>query len=563
MVKVRLRYNMFVMKKLWSFFWNKQSSVRSAATVLIIMVFTSRVLGLIRDRMLAARFSPDELGVYLAAFRLPNLLFELLVMGALTSAFIPVYTKYITGGKQQEAWRISNTIITISCVLLACIAIPILIWTKEVSHFIAPGFSDTQVSQMIGFTRFMVVVQVFPLLIGNFFTGILQSHSLFTIPAIAPVVYNIGIIIAIIVFSSAIGLWAPVVGVGIGAVLFMCIQIPSLIKLGYRSRIALDIHNEGVREIGKLMVPRTVGLAVSQVDTTVDLILSSLLGARMVTVFNFAQHLQQFPIGLFGATVAQAAFPLLSQATASGDKDKFTKTLYSALNQIIFFIMPVSVLFIVLRIPIVRLVFGAARFDWQATVLTGMTLSMFSISLSAQATSQLITRGFYALYDTKTPVIIGIITILINTVCSVVFVQIYKLPVWSLGLSTSIASIINVSLLVVYFGKRTGWNTIARMFYTPVKIVIASLVTGLALYVPLKLFDQLVFDTTRTFGLLLLTGLVSLIGLVVYVFLVWVFDVREIKTFISMISQIRRPKQIILESASEVVGNGGQSTPIS
>ena len=563
MVKVRLRYNRFVMKKLWSFFWNKQSSVRSAATVLIIMVFTSRVLGLIRDRMLAARFSPDELGVYLAAFRLPNLLFELLVMGALTSAFIPVYTKYITGGKQQEAWRISNTIITISCVLLACIAIPILIWTKEVSHFIAPGFSDTQVSQMIGFTRFMVVVQVFPLLIGNFFTGILQSHSLFTIPAIAPVVYNIGIIIAIIVFSSAIGLWAPVVGVGIGAVLFMCIQIPSLIKLGYRSRIALDIHNEGVREIGKLMVPRTVGLAVSQVDTTVDLILSSLLGARMVTVFNFAQHLQQFPIGLFGATVAQAAFPLLSQATASGDKDKFTKTLYSALNQIIFFIMPVSVLFIVLRIPIVRLVFGAARFDWQATVLTGMTLSMFSISLSAQATSQLITRGFYALYDTKTPVIIGIITILINTVCSVVFVQIYKLPVWSLGLSTSIASIINVSLLVVYFGKRTGWNTIARMFYTPVKIVIASLVTGLALYVPLKLFDQLVFDTTRTFGLLLLTGLVSLIGLVVYVFLVWVFDVREIKTFISMISQIRRPKQIILESASEVVGNGGQSTPIS
>jgi len=551
------------MKQLWSFFWNKQASVRSAATVLIIMVFTSRILGLFRDRMLAARFSPDELGVYLAAFRLPNLLFELLVMGALTSAFIPVYTKYITGGKQQEAWRISNTVITISCILFACIAIPILIWTKEVSHFIAPGFSDAQIGQMIGFTRFMVLAQVFPLLIGNFFTGILQSHTLFFIPAIAPVVYNIGIIIAIISFSSSIGLWSPVVGVGIGAVLFMCIQIPSLIRLGYRSRIALDIHNQGVREIGKLMVPRTIGLAVSQVDTTVDLILSTLLGARMVTVFNFAQHLQQFPIGLFGATVAQAAFPLLSQATASGDKDKFAKTLYSALNQIIFFIMPVSVLFIVLRIPIVRLVFGASRFDWQATVLTGMTLSMFSISLSAQAISQLLTRGFYALYDTKTPVIIGVITILINTICSVVFVQGYKLPVWSLGLSTSIASILNVSLLVVYLGKRIGVSTMAHMFYTPFKIVIASLITGLALYIPLKLFDQLVFDTTRTFGLILLTGVASSIGFAVYVFLVWVFDVREIKTFFSMISQIRRPKQIILESASEVVGNGGQNTPIS
>ncbi|KKR02906.1 MAG: putative peptidoglycan lipid II flippase MurJ [Microgenomates group bacterium GW2011_GWC1_39_12] len=551
------------MKRVWSFLWNKQASVRSAATVLIIMVFASRVLGLLRDRMLAARFSPDELGVYLAAFRLPNFLFELLVMGALTSAFIPVYTKYLTLGKQEEAWKISNTIITISCILLAFITIPILIWTKEVSHFIAPGFTDIQVEQMIGFTRFMVIAQVFPLLIGNFFTGILQSHNLFTVPGVAPVVYNVGIIISIIVFSSTMGLWAPVVGVGIGAVLFMCIQIPSLVQLGYRNRMALDIHNQGVREIGKLMVPRTIGLAISQIDTTVDLILSTLLGARMVTVFNFAQHLQQLPIGLFGATVAQAAFPLLAQASANEDKEKFTKTLYSALNQIVFFIMPVSVLFIVLRIPIVRLVFGASRFDWQATVLTGMTLSMFAISLSAQAVSQLLTRGFYALYDTKTPVIIGVITILINTMCSVIFVQLYKFPVWSLGLSTSIASIINAALLVLYLGKRIGVGTMANMFYTPMKIIIASLLTGIALYIPLKLFDQLVFDTTRTFGLLLLTGVASAIGLVVYIFLVWVLDVREVKTFISMISQIRKPKQIILESASEVVGNGGQNTPIS
>jgi len=133
--------------------------------------------------------------------------------------------------------------------------------------------------------------------------------------------------------------------------------------------------------------------------------------------------------------------------------------------------------------------------------------------------------------------------------------------VWSLGLSTSIASIINIVLLVIYLGKRIGAGTMTHMFYTPLKIVIASLITGLALYIPLKLFDQLVFDTTRTSGLLLLTGVASLSGLAVYIFFVWVFDVREVK--IGMISQIRRPKQIILESASEVVGNGGQNTPIS
>ena len=526
------------------------------------MVFASRVLGLVRDRLLAARFSPDELGVYLAAFRMPNFLFELLVMGALTSAFIPVYTKYIAKGKQDEAWRISNTLINVSVIILLIIAIPLLIWTKQISMVIAPGFTPAEIDRMVQFTRFMVVLQVFPLLIGNFFTGILQSHNMFFLPALAPVVYNFGIILGIIFFSGSVGLWGPVIGVGIGAFLFMLIQIPPLLKLGYKQKFTMDVKNEGVREIGKLMLPRTAGLAVSQIDTTVDLMLSSLLGARMVTVFSFAQQLQQLPIGLFGATVAQAAFPLLSQASATDDKDQYLKTLTSALNQIMFFIMPISVLFIVLRIPIVRLVFGASRFDWQATVLTGMTLSAFSISLSAQAVSQLITRGFYALFDTMTPMIIGVITIAMNTILSIIFVQVLHYPVWSLGLSTTIASIFNVGILLIFLERRLGKRVLAPLLATPAKIIIASLLTGVALYIPLKLFDQLIFDTTRTFGLFLLAGMSAVIGLGVYMFLVWMFGVTEAKSFIAMITKFRQPKQIILEPANEVIGNGSQNTPL-
>ncbi len=550
------------MKSLLELLTKKQSSVRSAAIVLMAMVFVSRILGLVRDRLLAARFSPDELGVYLAAFRMPNFLFELLVMGALTSAFIPVYTKYVAKGKQDEAWRISNTLITVSVAILLVISIPLLIWTSQISALIAPGFSPAEIDRMVQFTRFMVVLQVFPLLIGNFFTGILQSHKMFFLPALAPVVYNMGIILGILLFSGSIGLWGPVVGVGIGAFLFMSIQIPPLMKLGFRQKPSMDLRNEGVREVGKLMLPRTAGLAVSQIDTTVDLILSSLLGTRMVTVFSFAQQLQQLPIGLFGATVAQAAFPLLSQASASDDKEQYMKTITSALNQIMFFIMPISVLFIVLRIPIVRLVFGASRFDWQATVLTGMTLSAFSVSLSAQAISQLLTRGFYALFDTMTPMIIAVITIVMNTVLSIVFVQIVHLPVWSLGLSTTIASFVNVFLLFVYLERRLGSRILVKLLTTPAKIIIASLVTGVALYVPLKLFDQLIFDTTRTFGLLLLAGVSSVIGLAVYLFLVWMFGVTEAKSFIALLTKFRHPKQIILEPANEVVGNGSQNTPM-
>src|SRR4030042_4200122 len=297
------------MKRGLDFMGRKQNSVGSAAFVLMCMVFASRVLGLVRDRLLSGRFVPDELGIYFAAFRLPNLIFELLVMGALTSAFIPVLTRYLTEGKQKEGWHMASIVINISIVILGVMSLPILIWTDEFSRFFAPGFTDSQIHQMATFSRFMVLFQVLPLLVGNFFTGILQSYNLFLMHALAPVVYNVGIIIGIVALSSSLGLYAPVVGVGIGAVLFMLIQLPVLLRIGYRHDFAFNYRNKGVQEVGKLIGPRTLGLAVSQIDSTVDLMMSSLLGARMVTIFNFAQNLQQLPVGLFGATVAQAALP--------------------------------------------------------------------------------------------------------------------------------------------------------------------------------------------------------------------------------------------------------------
>lgn len=544
------------MRNILKLLGEKQTSVGSAAIVLMSMVFTSRILGLVRDRLLASRFTPDALGVYFAAFRLPNLLFELLVMGALTSAFIPVFTKYITQKNEGEASRMASSVINLSFLLLLIVAVPIFIFATEISKFLAPGFSASQINQMAGFTRFMIIFQVFPLLIGNFFTGILQSYNLFLVPALAPVVYNVGIIICIVFLTPLLGLSAPVIGVGLGALFFMLIQVPLLWKVRYRHIWQADVHDSGVREVGKLMGPRTFGLAVSQIDSTVDLILSSLLGARMVTVFTFAQQLQQLPIGLFGVTVAQAALPSLSTFSVKEDAKLFKETIISSINQILFFVLPISILFIVLRIPVVRLVFGATRFDWQATVLTGMTLSMFSLSLFAQAIVQVLARGFYALYDSRTPVIIGVFSIATNSILSIAFVQFMKLPVWSLGLSTSIASLFNMTALMILLDRRVGRFPKADLLVPPVKMLVASVITGFALFFPLKLFDQLVFDTTRTFGLILLTGVSGTAGLLTYIFLTWVMGVGEVHSFIKLISKIRKPRAILLEPASEVV-NGG------
>lgn len=548
--------------RLFAFATRKQTTVSSAALVLALMVLLSRVLGLVRDRLLSTFFSPEDLGVYFAAFRIPNVIFELLVMGALTAAFIPVYTKYLSTDRKEEAQRVAAVLINVSLIILAAISIPLYVGAEWVSNLLAPGFSAAQIIEMSKFTRFILIFQVAPLLIGNVFTGILQSHSLFLVPASAPVFYNIGIIVGTIFLSPMWGLWGPVIGVAIGAFLFAAVQIPLVIRLGYRHSTEVNPRIPGVAEVGRLMGPRTLGLAVAQIDVTVDLILASLLGARMVTIFNFAQHLQQLPVGLFGTTIAQAALPALSVYSAKEKREEFVSTITMAIHQILFWVLPASVLFMVLRIPVVRLVFGAARFDWNATVDTGMTLSAFSLSLFAQAIIHVLARGFYALYDSKTPVVIGIANVVVNSVLSSVFVLGYHLPIWSLGLSTSIASIVHACVLFYVLQKKIGGLFTRSFLVPPIKMAVAALVTGAALYIPLKLLDQLVFDTTRTVGLILLTGITGGIGLMTYFFLTWVFDVGEVKRLFQFTKRIQNIRGFFLEPAQEVV-NGGISDKVS
>lgn len=555
-----------VVKRLfsWGGSWltRKQGSIVSAAAVIMATVLLSRVLGLARDRLLATYFSVDELGVYFAAFRLPNMLFELLVMGALSTAFIPVFTRYLIKDSDGIAFTMAANVINLSIVVLGILLIPLFIFTPQISYLLVPGFSASQRELMVAFTRIMLLGQLLPLMIGNFITGMLQSFHRFLLPALAPVAYNVGIILGIIFLSAQFGLYGAVWGVVIGAILYLIIQLPLLYILGYRHRLHFDLQHTGTREIGKLMLPRTFGLAVSQIDTTVDLILASYLGARSITIFNFAQHLQQLPIGLFGATFAQAALPTLSAEAAKKDFVAFKKLLLASMHQILFFVVPASVILMVLRIPVVRLVFGAARFDWSATVTTGKTLSLFAISIFAQGLVQLFARGFYALYDTKTPVVIGVISVLINAGLSILFVSYLHLPVWSLALSTSIASLVNVSLLLLFLYRKVSGFALGALLIPPFKIFFASAVTGVCLYVPLKLLDQLVFDTTRVFDLILLTGVVTTVGLSVYIFLAWFLEIEEVSTFLKLLQKVKRMPRVFFTPTSELV-SGEETPPVS
>lgn len=533
-------------------FTRSQTSILSAAFVIAAMVAASRVLGLVRDRLLTARFATEDLDIYFAAFRIPNFIFEILAVGAISVAFIPVFTSYISRGKKEEAYQTASSVINISVIIFSVLFLIFFIFTPQLSGLIVHGFDEEKLELLISFTRIMLFAQVVPLLIGNFLTGILQSFKQFLVPALAPVLYNLGIILGIIFLTPLMGLYAPVIGVVIGAFLFLFIQVPFLVHLGYHHSLSINYKSRGVREIGKLMLPRTFGIAVSQINSTVDLYLASFLGSGSITIFYLAQHLQFLPIGLFGLAIAQAALPNLSENSAKENLTAFKKSFLASLHQILFLIFPVSVFFIVLRIPIVRLIFGSGRFDWESTVLTGKTLAYFSISLFAQGIVQLLARAFYAMHDSKTPVIVSVVSILINVIFSLIFVYTLKLPVWSLAISTSIASVVNALILLILLDvKLKGFDKI-RLISPFAKIVVASAVTAVFLYIPMKLFDQLIFDTTRTFDLILLTGTASFIGFSVYFFLAWFLNIEEVIVFFTFAKKLIKVKDILLEPSKEV-----------
>lgn len=544
------------------FLTRKEGTVLSAAAVIMATVLLSRVLGFVRLRLLATFFLPEELGIYIAAFTLPDMLFELLVMGAVSAAFIPVFTHYLVKKSKEEAFEMASYIINIAALIGLLLAILLFIFTPQISYIIVPKFSTSERELMIAFTRIMLIGQLLPLVLGNFVTGMLQSFQRFLLPALAPVVYNLGIIVSILFLAPKLGLFGAVWGVIIGACLYLLIQIPLLLHLGYQHRLKINFKHTGVQQVGKLIVPRILGLAANPIDRLVDVSLASFLGTRFITIFSFAQNLQQFPIGLFGATFAQAALPALSVTSTEKDLTQFKKLFLASLHQILFFVLPLSTMLVVLRIPIVRLIYGAAKFDWPATVYTGQTLSIFALSIFAQALVQLLARGFYALHDTKTPVIIGVFSVLINTILSIIFIRFLYLPVWSLALSTSIASLTNWFLLLIFLYRKVAGFDLKALVLPFIKMLFSSITTGVFLYVPMKLLDRLVFDTTRVFDLILLTGVAAISGLSVYIFLAWFLDIEEVSTFFKLLQKVKRMPRVFFSQSNEMVTEDQNATPI-
>lgn len=502
----------------------------------------SKILGLIRDRLLAHVFLPEQIDIFWAAFRLPDLIFQIIILGALSVAFIPVFAEHFEKKGKEDAFEMARAVLNVALSVFILVTILIFFLAEPIiSNFIAPGFTPLRQAQVVDLTRVILFGQVI-LVIGSFFIGISQSFQRFIIPSLSPVFYNLGIILGLVFLSKQFGIMGAAYGVVIGAILHALIQLPLVWSLGFRFKFPPKFFHPGVKEITRLMSVRTIGLAAEQINETVGLALATLASIGSVTYLTFAQHLQVVPIGLFGASLAQAALPVLASEKARGKIEEFKITILTTLHQILFLTLPATAILIVIRIPVVRLVFGAAQFNWEATVLTGATLAYLSIGLTAQAVSLILVRGFYALKDTKTPVLVSLIVVILNIGLSVYSIVILKLDVWSIGLANSIAAITSAVLLFWTLHFKVGRFNL-KVVLTPLfKMLLAAAIMGVALYIPIKLLDQVIFDTTRTINLLVLTGISSVFALSIYIILVWFMKVRELDTYVELLKRLGKPQ---------------------
>jgi len=505
----------------------KKQNTATAATILIVTVALSKILGLVRDRALAAQFgSSDVLGVYFAAFRIPDILFQLLIMSALSSAFIPVFSKLIKDKRDKQAWETANSSLNWALLIFSLLTILVIIFVRPLSSLIAPGFNQEQKELLAQITKIIALAQIF-FVAGNFLSVVLQSMERFLTTALAPLFYNLGILVGILFLAPTLGIFGPAWGVVLGTLLHFLVQVFPALKMRWRPKVTFSLKNTKVRQIAKLTAPRLLGQAAAQIDYSVDTILASFISASSLVYFNFAQHMQFLPVSLFGASIAQAALPKL--AKDASNKEQFKRNFVNLLHQTLFLTAPFTVLLLVLRIPLTRLVFGATRFSWEATLQTAYTLSFFAISIMAQSSIYLQIRAFYALGDTKTPTKASLFSIFINSSLSAFLILFLKLPIWSLALSYSSASLINTTVLLYLLDKKLGGFEKEVLLKPIFNIGLASLFMALSLFLPLKLLDALVLDTTRVTGLLALTGITSLCGLGVYILISLKLDIPQLK----------------------------------
>ncbi len=519
-----------------------REQVAKAASIVMLAILVSRILGFIRERAVAEVFGRTATtDVFFAAFALPDLMYQLLVGGALSSAFIPVFTQYLAQDEEKEAWHVASVFLNTTVLILLLVMILGVIFTPYLAPLVGVGFSGEQRELLVLLMRVTFPAVFFTALAG-LCMGVLHSYQKFLLPALGPIVYNLGQILGAYILGPIIGIMGMAVGTVFGALGNVSIQFPAVFrsaKAYYRP--ILDFKHPGIRRMGMLMLPAILGLSISQVNVIISQNLASTLETGSIVALRLANRLINFPLGIFAMGISTAVFPTLARLTARGQKEEFSRTLSFGLRIVFFITIPSALGMAFLRVPIVRLLFESGEFFAADTLATAFALLFYVPGLIAQAALQVTTRGFYSLQDTKTPVKIGFATVVLNFLLSLAFLNWTDLGAGGLAFAYSLSSIFNMILALGILGKRLGGLIDKRLWSTFIKSTIASLAMGVSAYFT-AFAVAAHLSTASKLAQLLQTFAAIGVGVVVYLILSVILRMEETQFLLGLVKNKLRAR---------------------
>jgi len=532
--------------------------IGQASMILMGSFIASRVLGLLRTSMFAFVFGPTQISdAYVQAFLIPDTIFNIVAGGALSSAFIPVFIKYMVEEKDEKtAWHIASSALNLAIVIMVALALIVIIFAHQIVPLYNPGATPFEINLIVSLTRIMLL-QAIVLGAGVIVTSVLQARQNFLLFAIGTVLYNVGLIIGLLPgiylayhgrTNDIFAVYAATFGVVLGAILQVGIQVSGLLQVRMRYTFAFDWRHPGVIQIGHQMLPRIFNAAMLSATIFVDRYLLSFLSAvvtsgivaGLITEYYQAFTILMLPLGIFGMSVSTAAFPTMAEYVARNRMDRVRSIIMETLRGILFMSIPSSIGLIVLSLPIIQVLLEHGRYNLAGAQNAAVALAFFAVGLTGLAAVEILTRAFYALSDSKTPAMISIAQFILKIALSLILIN---AAVWGvqwglagLALSTSIAGLLEGSVLLTLLQQRIGGLQLGNLAYFTARVLLASLAMGLVVLIARVLLDALLVttDPNQSLGVLgTIAAIIKLalemgIGLFIYIRLARLLHIEEI-----------------------------------
>ncbi len=502
-------------------------SITKAAFIVGFFAFLSKLVALVRDPLFASEFGGEKiyiLDVYAAAFRIPDFIFSIFILGTLSVALIPIFVD-LKIKNEKKANEFANTIITGAILLMGGIFGLVFIFARPLTAALVPGFSPDLLNETVTLTRIIALSQII-FTLSNICTNILYATKRFIIAGIAPILYNVGIIAGILVFYPRVGIKGLGLGVLLGAACHLLIQLPELTRSCLRLAPVLNLKTEAVRQFFKLYLPRIFAIDLPVFSLLIAAYIGSNLPSGSIGIFTLCVNLLSLPVSIIALSLATAIFPALSESYSKGREEDFLSMLKKTIVQVLYFMVPLTLLMIIFRAQGVRLYLGHGNFTWDNTILTFTVFGILAFALVSQSLSPILARAFYSRQNTITPLVVNLGALAINSLLAFVLKDHYG--ILGVAAAFSIASIFNaITLFIVLrsalYKTSLEWFSLKKfddeLVITSLKIILASVLMGLASYGGLYLLElplRQVLEIHTVIGLLLQVGGAATLGIVVF-----------------------------------------------